>query len=469
MAKALQQGVGSITVWMIVFVALWLTSTVFLVVLYTGQEELNTEIDRLTTAKDRLISPSEDGSIELTRQARPSKEGGPTVVGLLDEARRELTSLASGDDNDDVETIRGRADDLFSQITDDRIVANPGDFDNTSLLEGMDALYAAFKSEHALRQAADDRVKSLEAEVTALVDTNGTQKSEFESRVQEMTTQLSEIEADRNSYREERDASIAQIERNFDQIREQADADLTAARRRSSELAEDLSDMRKRFEGDEEGALGFGPTELATARQADGQVLLAVPGDDVVYIDLGEEDRITLGLQFSVYTADDGLPADGSGKALIEVVSILPSSAACKVVTAGVDEIVIEGDLIANPVFDPNRALQFLVVGEFDLDRDGAYDSDGGERIESLVTAWGGSITTDLTAMTDFVVAGGAPARPRRATGASPEARRRNDALQQAYDRYTSTISSAKSMSVPVMSQDVFLSFLGYRNRLAGL
>ena len=43
MAKGQQQGVNAITVWMIVFVALWLTSTVFLVILYTGQEELRTE------------------------------------------------------------------------------------------------------------------------------------------------------------------------------------------------------------------------------------------------------------------------------------------------------------------------------------------------------------------------------------------------------------------------------------------
>ena len=58
MAKGQLQGVGSITVWMIIFVALWLTSTVFLVILYTGQEDLNNELARLRTANDRLISGS---------------------------------------------------------------------------------------------------------------------------------------------------------------------------------------------------------------------------------------------------------------------------------------------------------------------------------------------------------------------------------------------------------------------------
>ena len=43
MAKGQQSGWNSITVWMIVFVGLWLTSTVVLVILYTGQEDMQRE------------------------------------------------------------------------------------------------------------------------------------------------------------------------------------------------------------------------------------------------------------------------------------------------------------------------------------------------------------------------------------------------------------------------------------------
>ena len=70
----IQQGVNAITVWMIVFVALWLTSTVFLVIMYTGQEDLNTEIARLTAANERLISPQQERSIELVRPARSAPQ-----------------------------------------------------------------------------------------------------------------------------------------------------------------------------------------------------------------------------------------------------------------------------------------------------------------------------------------------------------------------------------------------------------
>jgi len=81
MARGQQQGVNAITVWMIVFVALWLTSTVFLVILYTGQEDLHSENTRLQSANRRLISPAEDKAIDLVKNAQ---ETGPTVVGLLE-------------------------------------------------------------------------------------------------------------------------------------------------------------------------------------------------------------------------------------------------------------------------------------------------------------------------------------------------------------------------------------------------
>ena len=50
MARSTQPGGGAGTIWMIVFAALWLTSTVFLVILYTGQEDLRNEAARAQSA-----------------------------------------------------------------------------------------------------------------------------------------------------------------------------------------------------------------------------------------------------------------------------------------------------------------------------------------------------------------------------------------------------------------------------------
>ena len=77
MAKQ-QSGVNAVTVWMIIFAALWLTATVFLVILYTGQEGMKTDVSRLQASNRKLISSSQSNSLALVKEAR---EEGPTVVG----------------------------------------------------------------------------------------------------------------------------------------------------------------------------------------------------------------------------------------------------------------------------------------------------------------------------------------------------------------------------------------------------
>ena len=166
----------------------------------------------------------------------------------------------------------------------------------------------------------------------------------------------------------------------------------------------------------------IGPERLATARQPDGKILTAVPGDQVVYIDLGQKDTLTLGLQFTVYSAKTGIPPDGHGKARVEVVSISPESAECRIMYVRPGQVILEGDLVANPVYDPNRPLTFVVNGEFDLDRDGIVDRNGAATLESLIRDWGGRVSSEVTPLTDFVVLGTPPRRPRVSgdSGAAP-------------------------------------------------
>jgi len=203
------------------------------------------------------------------------------------------------------------------------------------------------------------------------------------------------------------------------------------------------------------------PNELATARKPDGEILTAVPGDGVVYINLGRNNGLTLGLQFAVYSAETGIPANGVGKALIEVVSVSDSSAECRIANVARNQVILEGDLIGNPVFDPNRALQFTVIGQFDVDRDGIPDRAGAETIASLIKNWGGRVSNDVSAMTDFLVVGLPPRRPRAAADVPADQQAQNKSRQRAWDAYQRTISSAALLGVPVLTQEVFMNFLG--------
>lgn len=466
MARVLQQSIGSLKV-LFLFVGLWLVSTVVLVMLYTGLEDLRSENLRLTNANARLISPSESSSIPLVQQATP---GGDTVVGLLERARGETAALATGVVGDDVATTRTKLEDFLKLVQSDRIVPNPEDYASISYHEAITMLYDAFSAEQGRRVDLEQRVGELQTGLDEAAKASAQQKEEFEERARELGRQLADVEGDRDRYRNERDSQVAAMEREYDERRQQSDADLTQERQRSAAFEEQLGQAQNRFTQLQEklGSLMAGPQELSTARQPDGQIITAIPGDEVVYINLGRKDRLVLGLRFAVYSAESGIPTDGHAKAQIEVVSIDDKSAECKIVDVAPNDVILRGDLVANPIYDRNRAVSFVVVGEFDLDHDGRPDPDGALAVESMIADWGGTVSTEMSGLTDFVVVGASPRLPRRAAGSESAVQSQRSArMQEAYDRYTRIVESARALSVPMLTQEVFLNFLGYSGRYA--
>jgi hypothetical protein len=278
------------------------------------------------------------------------------------------------------------------------------------------------------------------------------------------------VEAARDEYRSQRDATLAQLEQEFETISDQNTAALTNERQMRQQCEENLTEAQERFRilRRRLGDMMVGPEELATARTPDGKILTAVPGDEVVYIDLGRKDGLTLGLQFAVYSADVGIPEDGRSKAQIEVVSINATTAECRIVRQGRHEVILEGDLVANPIFDPSRPLSFVIAGNFDLDRDGMVDRDGAAAIASLVRNWGGQVHTEITPLTDFVVVGAPPRRPRPDSEVPADRVEVNKSRREAWEAYNSVLETGRSLSIPIMTQEVFLNFLGYGDRYAG-
>lgn len=464
MAKVRQQEQTLVRIAMIVFAALWLSSMVLFFFVYTGQEQIQQEADRAIQDKLKLITPAEERSIPLVQTARA---GGPTVVGLVEGARAETARLATGEPSDDPAAVEAKLDQQLRTIQNEGMVSNPGDYMDPSYEVALATLYEDFSTKYALQRQAEDRVTELQAEVERLVELTAQQKNELDTRAKATGDQLAEEQASRAQYRSARDDEIERIKQEYEQRHSEDSRDLTEARQHASMLEERVTLLQERLHAMQEkfGDLMIGPERLSTARRPDGHVLTAVPGDDVVYIDLGQNDRLTLGLRFAVYSAETGIPANGRAKAQIEVVSMSQASAECRILDVAPRQIILAGDLVANPVYDPNRPLRFLVLGEFDLDHDGAVDQGGAATIESMIDHWGGMTVTELSALTDFVVVGRAPRRPRRASDPSSEQARRANARQQLYDRYIDTVDAAKSLAVPIMTQEVFLSFLGFSRR----
>lgn len=128
-----------------------------------------------------------------------------------------------------------------------------------------------------------------------------------------------------------------------------------------------------------------------------GTVVETVPNDGTVVIDLGAKDRVFAGLLFDVFTYERGryIP-----KGRVEVIDLQDRIATCRVLSEidGRQRPLAPGDLIGNPVFDPNRSPVFVLAGEFKQ-----YNADD---LAAFIRATGGVVSETLQPGSDFLVAG---------------------------------------------------------------
>jgi hypothetical protein len=463
MAK--REGLNSVTAWMIIFVGLWLASTVFLVILYTGQETLVSENAKLKSTLGRTVNSQQERSIELIKAAQ---ENGPTMVGLLEDARGTTAQLATGEATDAPPAIKAKRDQIMAAIKADGLVPNPETFADLSYHQALTQLYEAFKAAQNVRKAAEARAAQLDSQMTAMVQAEAALKADFEKKTREASERLAQAEGERTAYRAERDKMFESLQKAQDEAQKRHDAELTSVRQEKLAAEQETGAVQKRLASvnTKVGGLMPGPTKLSTARNPDGRILTAVPGDKVVYINLGKKNGLTLGLKFAVYSGQSGIPEDGKAKAQIEVASISDSSAECTITQIAPNAIIMEGDVIANPIYDPNSPLTFVVSGDFDMDHDGNNDRNGNLVIEDLIKKWGGKVSDELTPLTDFVVLGVKPRSPRTAGGPGSEPGQAPPP-NPAAERYERIMNQASKFSIPVLNQEIFLNYLGYTDRQA--
>lgn len=208
-------------------------------------------------------------------------------------------------------------------------------------------------------------------------------------------------------------------------------------------------------------------------RNPDGK-LIKVTGDKTVFIDLGQTNQIIPGMTFEVYdgfTRIPQLPAGDEkdnklqGKASIEVVRVGPASSQAIITRQTRGETLREGDVISNLIYDRNTKFNFVVHGNFDLDRDKTASASDAEIIKRLITQWGGQVVNEVNADTDFVVIGKEPEVPAVPENATPDVLANIDRLKREREAYDRVLQRAGELNIPVLNQNRFLYLIGYYNQ----
>jgi hypothetical protein len=213
----------------------------------------------------------------------------------------------------------------------------------------------------------------------------------------------------------------------------------------------------------------------------DGQIIDVEPAENIVHINLGRDDRLILGMTFEVFDKTGGVQTQVKrhgqlihvgGKASIEVIRFSESgeTAACRVIRQSFGRPLVEGDIVSNIVFDRNREFRFFVYGDFDLNNDGKPTPTERQRVVQLIEEWGGVVIQSQTMPvdTDFLILGQNIEYPQDLPDEPPPTLEDLARLQQKRDQwrtYEELSGLARELSIPVLTQNRFLTLIGYYER----
>lgn len=430
-----QRGSNATMIGMVVSIVVAVILGGVLIWLVNLQEQLRADAASATAARNKIARGNDENEI---KKLFPNVQSGQnkTLVGEIMRSGKALMGRISGDQNDSAQTALAKLDAAITRIAGDRADGNAASLAaSNGAVALIEKLYEQYTSERDARIQAD---KSSEKALKSLAEAQEQIKQlreTFDDRLAKLTTQVEELQRAKSDFEDVKGAEVRALASKVEATRsELEDAKMTHARQKR-QIAATLKEQDELLLA-QAGAIkeyrGNVPTNaepLAAARAPLGKVLRILPGDSLCYINLGRDDNVSLGMTFSVYSSDERVPANGRGKASLEVRSVDARTAECRVVSPpSPDDPILEGDSVNNIVISKNRnkKQRFVVVGEFDTDFDGEPDVRGREQVIALIERWGGVVSEEVTAATDYLVVGTPPRGedvvPTEAAAAAPAA-----------------------------------------------
>ena len=483
MAVRSRSGVGGAVYALVIFVILWVISSVLAVMFYVQRLDRDKSATVATEALTEFVSGNERSHDAVLKVKAAAKSANRSVVGELLDRVETLASWTTGART--VDTA-----DLLKQFKDAGIDPEEGQYILGAVAQLQTDLDTQKQQVAGLEEAESQRnqqVEQLRTDFSSAQQKHGTVISGLKVNITSLQDDLDKFQKDSS---QQRQGLVNQYKEQLDKLRTesgQKDATIRQFETTQRQLQEELDKYTGKQTKD--------PLVPDPVKEIDGRIIAVRPEENLAYINLGSEDKLFMGLTFSVYDAAVGVQYDQAGqvvpgKAVVEVVDILESSAACRIVARTAGQTVLANDLLVNVAYDRNRTYKFYVHGNFDLNRDGVSGLTDYEQIVSRIRKWGGEVITEaeardmaqriaelgiegddepvtvhLSADVDFLVIGREPPIPSPSAGEGGDDLEREVQIIQArkkYQEYSRLVSEAKALSIPVLNQNRFLSLVGY-------
>jgi hypothetical protein len=441
----------AITILSVLCLALFVLATVF----FGKYNKLKGDYASLNAETEQFIKRGErqDDTIRaLVEQAK--KDSNKSLVAYLGDSLAGTMQRVSGDRRLSLEELNKKlakvpgADTapLLGVLTDreQKIAALTGQ---------LDVAEKARTQALADRQNEIDRVKGIESRHKATIDAQTAEIDKYKEEVE--------------SYREGTNKVRAEMDANISRLANEAQAREDELRARIGKLQDETlvqQGIIARLRADNTKNLATGKAEEALV---DATVIGLNPGANSVVIGIGSRQKVQLGMTFSVYADANSIRPDAQGnympgKGALEVINVGENSSTCRIRMEAKGNPIVTGDVVANPIYDPNKVYRFVVFGNFDVNEDGVATPQEQSDLRAVVENWGGRVQEDLGGDTDFLVLGERPVLPPKPGPDSPiEILQEYIRLNRVIDRYDQLYKQAIATGLPVLNQNRLDTLIG--------
>jgi hypothetical protein len=459
----------------VTFVALFVAATTVAVIYYVKYEK---QYDLTQRAQDELaevMTPNEQrqGLGQIVGAIGPRKSG----LGVMVDYLNQTVGLIKGEPVQDttaevkVQQAVTEATELINRIRTEDPNVEIVEPNSIGLVRVAEKLHNHLVNTREAVQELEDELKKLQADYSNAIEDFMAKKEELVTEKDEYYQRLQTLEAD---YKELKTLVEQTSEERVQNLLSQLEEAQAERERLEDELGQVRSEYRiaeRRLEQAREQLDKYvgAPQMDVASYKPDGGVLMVDDRTQVVHINLGSNDRVYQGLTFSVYDKTAPIPKDGKGKAEVKVFNVEANISQARIINGDNKNPIIEGDMVANLIWDSEETNVFVVAGDFDLDGDGSIDQYAVERITNLVEQWGGKVEESVSVNTDYVILGEQPKLLAKPTFEQlevyPEAMERYEASVDKLSRYRRIREQAETLSIPILNYERFLYFAGYKQQ----
>lgn len=453
---------------LIIFVFMWLLSTIFAVLFYMQSEKSKVQTAEAKKEIRTWVLEAEKPSYQdVVALVNDDGQRNSSVVSKLAEQIRALQaridSTAGGES-----LVQSTKSLVETNGRIDVALKNVGEEATPALIQALTNMQNKVRTESA-------RIRTLETEKTGLVSEIAKARTEYQARdeaaqksIAETKRLLDSVQTELTSTKAEVESVLTRTSGEKETLAKKFEADLQQRNNALEKVNEGLDKSRAevmRLRG--ELAKLKPRLEPTMATLPDGKIIRVTKGTNMVFLNLGKNDRIEPGMTFGVYDPEakiaDTKDKKEPTKASIEVVEVWDNESLARIQTG----TAIEGDVFASPIYhrENPRKFHFVVFGDFDLDGDGIYTAVERDRMVRLVQSHGGIVDDEISTLTDFLVLGVMPSASSPAFTPNSDQAKALDATRKTEQKQFDTlVTKAKEFAIPVFNANRFLAMVGYYN-----